>query len=164
MKIQKQLWSVMLCCWLSAGYGVMGCGGGAGGGYEDFEDYAECPDLDGDGFKSLGDENCYNPGPDCDDDDADDPAECFDCACGELSCAPCARCINPDQREICGNVIDENCNGSNNEKWPCRGAGVSSTVYDPKMSENSAIYNNLVFLILIPIGGVIILKYRRRKK
>jgi Putative metal-binding motif len=96
-----------------------------------------CWDLDGDGY---GDERCGLD--DCDDADSG---------------------VNPGQSEICGNDIDDNCNGRADENWPCTATATASTVCGAERIKNSSILNNLAFL-LIPIGAVISLKIWRRKR
>ncbi len=177
MKIRELLLSILLCSLLCVGYGLIGCGSG-GSGFEEFNNggsvaAGDC-DADGDGYLSYEDSqfsNCageFTLGVDCDDEDSDDPEGCDACItiddCAEASCTACAICINPAGTEICGDLVDNNCNGKADEAWPCPNNAVASTVYDPKMSKNSTVVNNLACLFLIPVGTVIFLKIRRRKK
>jgi len=66
--------------------------------------------------------------------------------------------VSYDKPEICGNGIDDNCNGEADESWPC--LPTTSTVSGTEEIQRSSILNNLA-LILIPAGGVILLRFWR---
>lgn len=97
-----------------------------------------CPyDFDRDGYV---DENSPG-GDDCDDTDPD---------------------VNPGADEICGNGIDDNCDGQQPPEW-CTTTAEASSVYGRGTSESSSFLNNLG-LLLIPVGAVIFLRILRRKR
>jgi len=74
-----------------------------------------CNDEDGDGFGDPASETCPDPRWDCDDDSSDDPWICgIVPGCGYVATALCARCINPDGREVVDDGVDSNCNGNDN--------------------------------------------------
>jgi hypothetical protein len=82
MRIQKLLFSLVLCCALTAGYGLAGCG-------DEDDPPAPCPDNDGDGYGRSASPTCTHPELDCDDTAPD---------------------VYPDAPELCDG-IDKQCPG-----------------------------------------------------
>jgi hypothetical protein len=77
----------------------------------------ECIDNDEDGYGNPASTLCIHSALDCDDDNTDDPSICTTCTCGEIECAPCARCIHPGATEgpygdpTCSDTLDNACDG-----------------------------------------------------
>ncbi len=131
----------------------------------------DCTDEDGDGFGSPMSIKCAEPWLDCDDDASDDPAECATCTCGDVSCAPCARCINAGATEICDSGIDDDCDGlvdgADPECIPPPSypgtANTMAATYGKSSLIGSGVFNALT-LVFIPIGAVLAMIITRRKR
>jgi len=138
-----------------------------------------CTDQDEDGYGSPASGLCFYPELDCDDDPTDDPAECpsqgGSCACGEASCAGCAKCINPGAKEgpysdpTCSDDIDNDCDGGiddptslDNCSYP-GAANAEASAYGGSSLTTSGSSNSLA-LFLVPVGAVILLRFCRKKK
>ena len=92
--------------------------------------------------------------PCCDDDPVDDTQYCGVCLCGEAECGNCARCINPGMPALCGNTIDDNCDGEVNELCP----GIHSvTASDGSSWDRGGAY---VALVIIPLLFVAVVRRR----
>lgn len=102
-----------------------------------------CQDIDGDGFGSPANPLCPYPGLDCDDSNPD---------------------VNPAVPEVCGNNIDDNCDGQIDEGCGYSDvANAEASTFGPKSLTGSGVYNELT-LLLIPMGAVIFLRILRKKK
>lgn len=76
-----------------------------------------CTDSDGDGFGiGIDRSGCSDSREDCDDNKADDPASCptVVASCTDAT-STCAICINHNAQEVCGDGIDNNCDGTRTE-------------------------------------------------
>jgi hypothetical protein len=69
MKSWKAFITVVLCCGLAVGYGLIGCGDEGDAARDD--DRAGCQDNDGDGYGNPSSPSCVNSALDCDDNDED---------------------------------------------------------------------------------------------
>ena len=102
-----------------------------------------CPDLDGDEYGDPGSIVCTYPETDCDD---SNPA------------------VNPGVKEVCGNGVDDDCDGETDEGCGYSAvANAQASVYGPGSVAGSGIVNQLS-LFVIPLGAVIVLRILRRKK
>jgi hypothetical protein len=115
-----------------------------------------CADNDEDGYGDPVNASCSYSELDCDDDDSDDPPICDSCFCGEAECAPCARCIHPGAVEFKNDGIDSDCN-RRTPPWgtPTSVLGTSKPTSDPL---------NYLFILMAPIGAVLIWKGLRRRR
>jgi hypothetical protein len=116
---------------------------GGGPAFCSYEMSLPCPDLDGDEYGDPGSSVCLYPERDCDD---SNPA------------------VNPAAEEICGNGIDENCDGYDEECGGIWGiADAQASLYGPASAAGSEFINRLS-LFVVPLGAIIVLRILRRKK
>ena len=116
---------------------------GGGPAFCSYEISLPCPDLDGDEYGYPGSIVCTYPETDCDD---SNPA------------------VNPGVKEVCGNGVDDDCDGETDEGCGYSAvANAQASVYGPGSVAGSGIVNQLS-LFVIPLGAVIVLRILRRKK
>jgi len=101
-----------------------------------------CTDGDQDGYGIFPSPECGSPLIDCDDCDAS---------------------VKPGADEICGNGIDEDCNGSDLPCPSCAGSAVASTLGSSPVYESSGLAKHLAYLLL-PVGAFLGLMIWRRKR
>ena len=116
---------------------------GGGSAFCSYEISFPCPDLDGDGYGDPGSGVCTYPETDCDD---SKPA------------------VNPGAEEVCGNLLDDDCDGQIDEGCGYSAvANAQASVYGTGSVAGSGLANELSLLV-VPFGAVIVLRILRRKR